>query len=683
MQTTSVSSSHMESSVTRLLVATKQLLESLTDWSHGKVDEVGVSDVYVRLGNDFNAASLAFTREGIDMRCVKGLSTLVQVIELTFLAGSDLNSVPDDLRMCLEAALSEEAAPSTLDQHLPRIRQIVIHLLQGLKQKQAKWRSLQSSRKQAEEQARLTASPVNSDGKDQPSSERQPPERQNSYRAARTLSAAKSREDLRRAAAAAGANPLDGFRTPSTATSGRSTPSAMAPPSRQASVDTPGFGIDPSTGMPKGIPPVPSKSSSGDGYPPPRSELSRRRPSSGDDGSSGGHGRSKGSSSGKLSRSAVDLGERSGRSSRNSPPPPLPNGGTISPSGSFHESYRSPNQASIPGPPPLPPPQIAEPLISPPLPPIPSSPPRIDVFGAPPLPPSAASSSLEALRKTDTLQRRASKRFSTYTYNRIAGSGVSPHKRGDASLGMGLMGTGNALGLGGTSAAPGLTRSASGLSLMERDESEAREVSEAGRELVRGAKSMKRPSMSRQLQAAATTAALQERDSPSSRRLEPEASNLTPSRRPPSMIPEEPEDGAKTPEFTDAEENISRTPAPPSPAAVEASLASHRAVVAVEEPSAPVTPPPEGPPTIFLQLGRDVKKAQLDGPPSITSLRMLFMDRFQYSPGTDDFPAIYLRDTQSGVQYELEDMSEVKDRVVLSLNIDGAPVDPECCLAGC
>ncbi|KAH9467921.1 hypothetical protein Pst134EA_011542 [Puccinia striiformis f. sp. tritici] len=60
-------SSHMELTVTRLLVATKQLLESLTDWSQGKIDKGGVSDIYVRLGNKFNAASLAFTKEGINM----------------------------------------------------------------------------------------------------------------------------------------------------------------------------------------------------------------------------------------------------------------------------------------------------------------------------------------------------------------------------------------------------------------------------------------------------------------------------------------------------------------------------------------------------------------------------------------------------------------------------------------
>ncbi|PLW29194.1 hypothetical protein PCASD_14628 [Puccinia coronata f. sp. avenae] len=79
---------------------------------------------------------------------------------------------------------------------------------------------------------------------------------------------------------------------------------------------------------------------------------------------------------------------------------------------------------------------------------------------------------------------------------------------------------------------------------------------------------------------------------------------------------------------------------------------------------------PDHPCTIFLQLGRDVKKATLDSTPTIASLRVLFMDRFQFNPGSGSFPEIYLRDPQSGIQYQLEDMSEVKDRVVLSLNID-------------
>jgi hypothetical protein len=62
------SSQHMESSVTRLLVATKMLLESLTKWSLGQKSETQVSDIYVRLGNDFNVANVAFGSYGIDMR---------------------------------------------------------------------------------------------------------------------------------------------------------------------------------------------------------------------------------------------------------------------------------------------------------------------------------------------------------------------------------------------------------------------------------------------------------------------------------------------------------------------------------------------------------------------------------------------------------------------------------------
>ena len=57
----------VESAVTRLLVSIKALLEALTNWSLLKIDEIQVSDVYVRLGNDFNAAVAAFAAFNIDM----------------------------------------------------------------------------------------------------------------------------------------------------------------------------------------------------------------------------------------------------------------------------------------------------------------------------------------------------------------------------------------------------------------------------------------------------------------------------------------------------------------------------------------------------------------------------------------------------------------------------------------
>ena len=60
----------MESAVTRLLVSIKALLESLTKWSEQKITDADVSDVYVQLGNDFNAAVAAFAAHNIEMKLV-------------------------------------------------------------------------------------------------------------------------------------------------------------------------------------------------------------------------------------------------------------------------------------------------------------------------------------------------------------------------------------------------------------------------------------------------------------------------------------------------------------------------------------------------------------------------------------------------------------------------------------
>ena len=85
--------------------------------------------------------------------------------------------------------------------------------------------------------------------------------------------------------------------------------------------------------------------------------------------------------------------------------------------------------------------------------------------------------------------------------------------------------------------------------------------------------------------------------------------------------------------------------------------------------------------TVFLQVLRQVKKVTMEPPQSFGALRVLFVDKFAYSPGQGNFPAIYIRDPSSGVQYELEDVSEVKDKCLLSLNIErecqisGATVD--------
>ncbi|KAJ5297878.1 hypothetical protein PENANT_c012G07811 [Penicillium antarcticum] len=115
--------SQIEKSVTHLLVATKQLLETLTQWSRKQASENDVSDVYVRLGYEFNLACRAFSAIGVDT--------------------SDLGPVPDLLRTILEDTLSQDASAQSLDRYLPRIRDIIINLLHGLKKKQARLRSRQ------------------------------------------------------------------------------------------------------------------------------------------------------------------------------------------------------------------------------------------------------------------------------------------------------------------------------------------------------------------------------------------------------------------------------------------------------------------------------------------------------------------------------------------------------------
>ncbi|KAJ5893885.1 hypothetical protein N7495_005576 [Penicillium taxi] len=113
----------IEKSVTHLLVATKQLLETLTQWSRRQATETDVSDVYVRLGYEFNLACRAFNAINVET--------------------SDLGPVPDILRSILEDTLSQDASAQSLDRYLPQIRDIIIKLLGGLKQKQARLRSRQ------------------------------------------------------------------------------------------------------------------------------------------------------------------------------------------------------------------------------------------------------------------------------------------------------------------------------------------------------------------------------------------------------------------------------------------------------------------------------------------------------------------------------------------------------------
>lgn len=60
------------------------------------------------------------------------------IAELNF---SDLSDIPTQLRQVLETCLARDASPRVLEIYLPKVREIVINLLQGLKRKQARYRA--------------------------------------------------------------------------------------------------------------------------------------------------------------------------------------------------------------------------------------------------------------------------------------------------------------------------------------------------------------------------------------------------------------------------------------------------------------------------------------------------------------------------------------------------------------
>lgn len=111
----------IEKSVTHLLVATKELLETLAKWARQEASETQVSDVYVRLGYEFNIACRAFKSVAVETH--------------------DLGPVPDQLRSILEETLSGDPSQKHLDKYLPSIRDIIVNLLHGLKRKQQKLRA--------------------------------------------------------------------------------------------------------------------------------------------------------------------------------------------------------------------------------------------------------------------------------------------------------------------------------------------------------------------------------------------------------------------------------------------------------------------------------------------------------------------------------------------------------------
>lgn len=137
----------------------------------------------------------------------------------------------------------------------------------------------------------------------------------------------------------------------------------------------------------------------------------------------------------------------------------------------------------------------------------------------------------------------------------------------------------------------------------------------------------------------------------------------------------------ETPSFMNGDETPTETrPTPDEPKVEEKPLPPPKREPKPNESYFQVSPPPTPTQelTLFLQYKSKVKKFVLpEGRDelSLGRLQLAFIEKFSWSTqqnGTD-LPEIYIQDPVSGIRHELEDLSDVKDRTVLVLNIE--PLD--------
>ncbi|KAF5316199.1 hypothetical protein D9619_006272 [Psilocybe cf. subviscida] len=536
----------VESAVTRLLVSIKQLLEALTLWSQLRMDEEGVSNVYVRLGNDFNAAVSAFAVYNIDMQ--------------------ELSTVPEDLRTVLEQCLAEDATPEHLELYLPTVRQIITNLLQGLRGKQSIYRRIVSDQRHrsgevGHERTESSSRSSRTSGTSRRDGHRSQPSQQvadadgapavptdSSSLSRRSGASSRRRDALSQATASSGGDFVGGF-----------APTLVEHPTGQQE-----------DGSERARSPVNLQQGSGSGMRPPIAQTKSQ----------------------SSFQSEVQDRPRSGTPGADTPksPPVVPA------EVKRYSLVDKPVERTSP-------PVIVEPdspqdyVNGSTSPPPPDTPP-ID-------PPPAVAQSLAALKSNDVLlERRASKRFSTYNISKMTG----PMTRGSS-----LRNNSNHPNRRSLQAATDNLTAHELTVLTEADEEEG-----GGTEVA----------------------------DPVERAKDKLTRSTTPKR--PAYVSPLPTTPSKTPE--------------PTPMTAE-SVSSSDDRTAVDP----------GRITIFLQLGREVKKVQVEPGISFASMRVLFVDKFSYNPGLDNFPAIYIRDPSSGIQYELEDNDDIKEKCLLSLNIE--PLD--------
>lgn len=449
------------------------------------------------------------------------------------LSHRELVSVPDELRVVLEQCLSEEATAENLEIYLPNVRKIITNLLQGLREKQTIYRKIMTDHRRQP------------DGSDKTEIRHSRNRREVGYRSeSRTASATEDgsiqRDSTRRSAQSSQR------RRDVTSQSSQGSLALPASADEQQQMFVGGFAPRiPEQYPPDALPPIPP--SANDSI----SLQHRKGPST-----------------------AFELSE--------APLPELPVESNVSPATMLVPASVK-RYSLIDKPVPATPPVIVEP----------SSPEAAteqlneassqQAESTPIETMPAVADSLAALKKSDVLERRASKRFSTYNISKIT-SNNSARKSLRGNLNRRSLAASNALTSGELAV------------LAEVDD-------EDGSEMGEHSKSLSRP--------------------------------VTP-------------------------------PVPPLPTMIS----SPELETIAESVSKPVPSTPSSKISVFLQLGREVKKISIEPGFSFAGLRVLFVDKFAYNPGLENFPAIYIRDPASGVQYELEDVDEVKEKCLLSLNIE-------------
>ena len=76
---------------------------------------------------------------------------------------------------------------------------------------------------------------------------------------------------------------------------------------------------------------------------------------------------------------------------------------------------------------------------------------------------------------------------------------------------------------------------------------------------------------------------------------------------------------------------------------------------------------------VFLQMGSAVRRTLVSLTElSLQSIRLLFVEKFQFNPGVDTFPDILVTDRETGVRYILEEgIQDITEGTVLTLDVEG------------